>query len=128
MSCLAISQFYNQAYCGLNCFTLKMSIEQLSIGHWSTVGFSSRILNQQCYSCFMLNSQSTSFIDIPIWGTVFKRFDNYSFIFLQWKNPIIACFLIAQIRSAFNSWIVLRNKNKPQFCCKSLVPCFLGYS
>ena len=63
MSCLAISQFYNKAYCGLNGRTLKMGIEQLSIGHWSPVGFSCRILNQVCYSCFMLNSQSTAFID-----------------------------------------------------------------
>lgn len=63
MSCLAISQFYNKAYCGLNCLTLKIGIEQISIGHWSTVVFSSRILNQPCYSCLMLNSQSTAFID-----------------------------------------------------------------
>lgn len=61
---LAISQFYKKAYCGLNCLTLKMGIEQLSIGHWSPVGFSSQILNQPCYTwfcnCFMLNSQSTA--------------------------------------------------------------------
>ena len=63
MSCLSISQFNNKAYRGLNCLTLKMGIEQLAIGHWSPVGFSSRILNQPYYSCFMLNSQSTAFID-----------------------------------------------------------------